>query len=431
MFTEDNRQDAECRGRISASARKASKIAPKPSVCSDGCQAVRITPLDAHAKRGPTGDRNRREAGRPNDAENGSETADMSGCSLFCSYQEVKSGNAGPQEASQILHKVLPDIEKVTRRKVGTLKLLDALRNHDPERADKLKNCGGHLAFRHWIDHGVNTLASASWCNMPRLCQACAHARGMRLARAAAEKAVTLLDDDRDLRPWLVTFTVKNGPDLAERLNHLLNSFSKGWERRKNFRSGKRPWTPVDAPEASIFSAEIKRGSGGRLWHPHLHCLWLVPKHVWKSVAFGQGRKLELESRDALRGEWHDITGDSSVVSCDYLRTGQDMDEGKPVDEQYVMTELFEVFKYMTKPGDDMKPADVVHAWQTAIGKRLVRSHGLFRGLVVPEALDDDPLDGPSWEIMMRWWDGAYRRVSQRFMEGTDHVGKSEAETVG
>lgn len=348
--------------------------------------------------------------------------------SAFCSYQEVKSPDEQSKNIHQFLPKVLPDIEKVTRRKVGTLKLLDALRNHDPERADKLKNCGGHLAFRHWIDHGVNTLASASWCNMPRLCQACAHARGMRLARAAAEKAVTLLDDDRDLRPWLVTFTVKNGPDLAERLNHILDSFSAGWRRREDHRRGKRSWTAFTAPEASIFSAEIKRGSGGRLWHPHLHCLWLVPKHVWKSVAFGQGRKLELQSRDALRREWFDITGDSSVVSCDYLRTGQDMDEGKPVDEQYVMTELFEVFKYMTKPGDDMKPADVVHAWQTAIGKRLVRSCGLFRGLVVPQSLDDDPLDGPSWEIMMRWWEGAYRRVSQRFMEGKQ---ADEANAVG
>lgn len=423
MFTEDNRQDAECRGRNSASARKALKPSPEPSVCSDGCEPVQNAFDATDAKRGPTGDREKREAGRPGDVDD-----PFSG---FCSYREVKSGNARPPEVTEILHKVKPDIDKVTRRKAGTLKIVDALRNQDPERAGKLTNCGGFLAFRHWLDHGVNTLTSANWCNMPRLCQACAHARGMKLARAAAEKAVALLDGDRDLRPWLVTFTVKNGPDLAERLNHILDSFSKGWERRKNFRAGKRAWTAFDAPEASIFSAEIKRGSGARLWHPHLHCLWLVPKSVWKSVAFGEGRKLELESLNAMRREWQDITGDSSVLSCDYLRTGQDMDEGQPVVQEHVMTELFEVFKYMTKPGDEMKPADVVHAWQTAIGKRLVRSHGSFRGLVVPDSLDDEPLDGASWEVMLRWWQGGYRRVSQRFMEGTDHVGKSQAETVG
>ena len=344
---------------------------------------------------------------------------------LFCSYQEVKSPHAQTKSANEILHKVKPDIEKVTRRKVDTLKIIDALKKCDLERAEKLRKCGGFLAFRHWLDHGKNTLTSANWCNMPRLCQACAHARGIRLARAAAEKAVLLLDGDRDLRPWLVTFTVKNGPDLAERLNHILDSFSAGWRRREKHRAGQRAWTAFTAPEGSIFSAEIKRGAGARLWHPHLHCLWLVPKTVWKSVAFGQGRKLELESLNAMRREWQDITGDSSVLSCDYLRTGQDMDEGQPVVEEHVMTELFEVFKYMTKPGDEMKPADVVHAWQTAVGKRLVRSCGLFRGLVVPDSLDDEPLDGPSWEIMMRWWQGGYRRVSQRFMEGTPDEAKS------
>ena len=428
MFTEDNRQDAECRGRISASARKASKNAPKPSVCSDGCQAVRITPLDAHAKRGPTGDRNRREAGRPNDAENGSETADVSGSSLLSSYMEVKSGSPSPDSEASAISKVLPDMEKAAVRKRSTLKVVGEVSKFETDRAAKLARCGGHIQMEYWCDHDRTTVKSANWCNMPRLCQACAHARGIKLAKASAEKVATALNEDRDLRPWLVTFTVKNGSDLAERLEHLLDGYSAGVQRAKDASKGKRRHSQFGHVQGAIISVEIKRGKAGG-WHPHVHCLWLVPASAWAWHEGKTGVELEPNAHRELCNEWHEITGDSYVVNAKPLETAQDMAKGEPVQNEYLVAELFEVFKYLTKPGET-SPKDVVHAWWVTVGKRLVRSYGKLRGLKVPEDLNDEPLTGDSFEIWFRWKQGRYQRTSVKFItrKESDHV---EAETVG
>ena len=344
--------------------------------------------------------------------------------SLLSSYMEVKSGTSKRLCEEAAICKVLPDMEKWSVRKTGTLRVVRELLRVDQDRADKLASCGGHVAMRYWIDHDRTTVQNATWCNMPRLCQACAHARGIKLAQQGAEKVAVALNDDRDLRPWLVTFTVKNGFDLADRLGHLLDGFSTGWQRRKDHEKGKRPWTPFCAPAGSIFSAEIKRGRQGG-WHPHLHCLWLVPASDWKWHSGKTGDELEPNEHRRLADEWHSITGDSYVVNAKPLKTAMDMEAGEPVNEEYLVAELFEVFKYLTKPGET-SPADVVHAWQTTIGKRLVRSHGCVRGLQIPEVLNDEPLGGPAWEVWFRWWQGRYQRSGTKFVEGTqEHVERS------
>jgi hypothetical protein len=226
-----------------------------------------------------------------------------------------------------------------------------------------------------------------------------------------------VLGDNPHLRPWLGTFTVKNGPDLLERIKHLLQGFGRLWQRRKDFLRGKGPCTPFVGVEGSIASVEIKRGANSKLWHPHIHCLLLVPRSVWKSVAFGQaGRVLEYSVFNSMRDEWLNVTGDSDDVRFDELKTAADMDAAQPVVVEHLTVEFFELFKYLTKPGS-LVPADVVHAWWVTQGMHLVRSHGLVRGLKVPEASSDDPLDGPSWAIFFKWLRGQYVRTGQIFIK--------------
>lgn len=343
------------------------------------------------------------------------------GSSFLSSYMEVNSGTSVRlcvQSAVTALDKIQPDLAKSESRKRGTLRIVEPLARHDSDRAEKLANCGGAVAFRYWIDHDRTTLHRANWCNMSRLCQACAHARGIKLAKQAAAKVSHVLDDDRDLRPWLVTFTVKNGHDLPERLRHLLDGFSKGWQRRKNFEKGKRQRSAFNAAVGSIYSAEIKRGKNGGLWHPHLHCLWLVSNSAtWRWESGKTGIQLDANSHRQLCDEWYEITGDSYVINAKPLKTALDMAAGEPVREDYLTAELFEVFKYLTKPSET-QPADVVEAWRVTQGKRLVRSHGNLVGLKIPDTLDGELLGGDAWEFWLRWRQGRYQRDNVNFVPG-------------
>ena len=342
------------------------------------------------------------------------------GLRLLSSYMEVKSGTRVrlcDQNSDLAESKVLSDVTKFGTRKSGTLRIVGPLARYDTDRAAKLSKCGGAIAFRYWFDHDRSTMHTANFCNMPRLCQCCAHARGIKLSKNAAEKVSHILNDDRDLRPWLATFTVKNGPDLAERLEHLTSSFGKGWQRRKNHEKGKRHWSAFNAVAGSIYSVEIKRGKNSGQWHVHLHCLFLVPASVWRWEEGKTGLQLEANAHRQLCNEWHEITGDSYVINAKPLRSAVDMASGEPVRVDYLTTELFEVFKYLTKPSETL-PADVVEAWFVTQGKRLVRSHGNLVGLKMPETLNDEPLDGDSLELWYRWREGRYQRETVKFVPG-------------
>lgn len=333
------------------------------------------------------------------------ETAPEKAPPLKSSYKEVKSGTEASGRDAQA-----EELAKTWgQRKRSSARVARVLAKVDHARSRKLTGCGCLTQFQHWINHDKTTVSMHTWCNMPRLCQACAHARGVQLAKIAARRAMVLLAGNPKLRPWLVTFTVKNGPDLAERLKHLIRSFSAGWQRRKDLIKGRRGWTEFAAPEGVIYSIEIKRGKGSGQWHVHMHCLYLVPEDVWQWERHESGYRLAGDTHARLSREWFEITKDSMVVNAKPLRTSIDLSHGIAATPEHLMVELFEVFKYLTKPGET-KPGDTVHAWWTTQSRRLVRSYGSLVGIDLPKNLNEDPLDGPSWLAWYRWSNGSYRR---------------------
>jgi hypothetical protein len=171
----------------------------------------------------------------------------------------------------------------------------------------------------------------------------------------------------------LITLTVKDGHDLAERFNHLHASQRELWKRKQRGRG-----CVLDGVEGAVWSYEVKRGSGSGQWHPHLHMIALA----------------EVEpSQERLRREWHEITGDSFM--CDVRPI-----EGDPVEG------FMEVFKF-----SDQETADTWHAYSVLKGKRLLGSAGAFRGIEVPDSLLDEPLENlPFVELFFLYYrkKGAY-----------------------
>ena len=57
----------------------------------------------------------------------------------------------------------------------------------------------------------------------------------LRAVTRYVQRIDEVLTQNRKLKPVLITLTVKNGSDLRERADHLLNAFRKLLERRRDF----------------------------------------------------------------------------------------------------------------------------------------------------------------------------------------------------
>lgn len=228
---------------------------------------------------------------------------------------------------------------------------------------ERLRQCGDYLVFRHYWTVDQVKLHGARLCMQHLICPLCAIRRGAKALKAYLDRWELIRAEKPALRPFLVTLTVKDGPDLAERFQHLKRSQRELWMRKHR---GRGSW--LDDVAGAVWSYEIKRGSGSGLWHPHLHMI---------ALAENQPDQVELSR------EWRDITGDSFIVDV------------RPISSEDPATGFIEVFKYAVK-FSDQPHADTLHAYLTLRGKRLLASAGCFRGVPEPEGLLDDheALDG-------------------------------------
>ena len=175
----------------------------------------------------------------------------------------------------------------------------------------------------------------------------------------------------------MVTLTVKDGPDLKERFNHLQKSV-RYLHKKRHLKKRK---AEAKKALAAAWSYEIKRGKNSGLWHPHTHAVWLCE---------------EAPDQNELSKEWERITGDSYIV---------DVREITPSDP---VTGFIEVFKYAVK-FSDQPDQDTWECYLTLSGKRLIGSFGLFYGIPEPDELNDDPLEGlPYIERFYDFINGAY-----------------------
>lgn len=181
-----------------------------------------------------------------------------------------------------------------------------------------------------------------------------------------------------NLTPYLVTLTVKNGPDLEERYNHLVTSLQKLTRARNRAKSGSRNKTEFTKIAAAVGSYEFTNKGNG--WHPHVHIMSLCSTEI---------------DQQELSREWHAATGDSFIV--DVRRMGEDGN---------IIKAFAEVFKYALK-FSDLNPGQHIEAATKLNGRRLLFSIGFFRGTVVPESLLDEPLDDlPFYDLFYQYIDG-------------------------
>jgi hypothetical protein len=247
--------------------------------------------------------------------------------------------------------------------------------------AKKIGLCGEWLLFRHYFTVDKYRLMGGYFCKQHLLCALCALRRGAKALKAYLDRFNAIMAANPGLRASMITLTVKNGEDLAERFEHLragvqrLNQRRKDAKRARGFRS---EWAKI---YGLVGTYEVKTGKNSGLWHPHTHMICLHKEEI---------------SKEALADEWFEITGDSHQVDVQQLRHPEDPAQ-----------DFVEVFKYAIK-FSTMESENVVHAWKILKRKRLMFSAGLFRGVQVPEELTDEPIDGlPYVELLYKYLPGA------------------------
>ena len=248
--------------------------------------------------------------------------------------------------------------------------------------AKRVLSCGDYLVFRHYFTVDQVKLHGASLCMKHLLCPLCAIRRGSKALKSYLDRWEVIRAEKPALKPFLVTLTVKDGPDLAERFQHLHKGQRELWMRKHRARG-----SVLDGVVGAVWSYEIKRGNGSGLWHPHLHMIALAEHQP---------------DQQKLSAEWHNITGDSFIVDV------------RPISQDNPAEGFMEVFKYAVK-FSDQPPADTLQAWLTLKGKRLLASAGCFRGVPEPEDLMDDEealADLPFATLFYRFMQGRYAITS-------------------
>jgi hypothetical protein len=194
------------------------------------------------------------------------------------------------------------------------------------------------------------------------------------------------LRQNRKLKPVLLTLTVANGSDLAERQKHLMDAFRTLIKRRQDWLKKGRGYNEFCKLLGGFYSYENTYNEKTGEWHPHLHIFGVLENWI---------------DQEALSETWHEITLDSYIVDIRRVRKHKKLGYGEAIAE---------VCKYALKFGD----LSVEKTWEAymvlkgdrKVGLRLSGSFGLLRGVKMDdEATTDDDLqeDLPYLEMLYKF----------------------------
>ena len=291
-------------------------------------------------------------------------------------FDETDKLNARLERYSNAKHRALENLNYLNA--VNPPSPIAAVRYE--KAAALLASCGNYLLFRDYYTVGKVRLHSASFCKQHLICPLCAIRRGAKSLKAYSDRFKLLNAQNPSWRLSMITLTVKNGDDLAERFKHLQKAVQRIFKHRRKALNESKSRTEWRKVHGYVGTYEFTNKGNG--WHPHAHIMCLHS---------------ETFDYKALKAEWLEITGDSHVLNVTAAKHPKEPE-----------LDFLEVFKYAVK-FSDLSPEDNIRAWEILQGRRLLFSGGAFRGVVVPDDLADADLDDlPYIELIYRYTSYGY-----------------------
>lgn len=274
----------------------------------------------------------------------------------------------------------------------------------------RLRQCGKQIHFRY-ENNNPSHVHAAYFCQLPKLCTLCAIRRASRLTERYETRLAVCNREHPGLWAYDLTLTVKNGPNLAERLDHIRQALRAELVAAREWNKGQRRRSrPAFHPfVGGVYTLEITRRETG--WHPHIHGIYLAD--AWPCV-------------DTIRAAWLKRTGDSHVFRLNSLgKLGEALETPSKSDTRQTTKSrgaLMEVFKYTISPDREMTPADRLAVAEVLRKAKAAQPWGVLRGLPDDEDLDDDApeLDSPDALDFYAYWCEARKRYELGRMRDAD-----------
>lgn len=270
--------------------------------------------------------------------------------------------------------------------------------------AQKLLTCGNFLLFKNFYTINEVKLSKFIACSQHLLCPFCAGIRASKAIQKYTERVDEVLKKNRKLKPVLITFTVKNGSDLAKTSAHLMKSFRTLMERRRDYLKKGRGFNEFCKINGAMYSYENTFNNETKEWNVHLHMFALLDDWIIQSE---------------LSEYWHSITGDSYVVDIRRIKKEKGLGYSKAAAE---------VCKYALKFGD-LSVENTWEAFKALKGKRLSGAFGSLYGVKIPENLADElpeDKDLPYLEMLYKF---VYGKQSYYDLSMTRHVEPKNKDT--
>ncbi len=312
------------------------------------------------------------------------------------------------------------------------------------EKIDKIKSCCSIVELNAEYkknDEGshdqILSVSNGNFCKQHTVCPVCADRsqsrRRARFNEPIKQQAALVKEGKR--YAYIVTYTIKDGKHLSERLEALKEARMRwrkmGQKRKDNFSGGESRKI-----KAGLSTIEIKRGKNSDLWHVHAHELLFTDEKLDYQI-YDPILKKELHKKYGLNipkeklisaaietVSFNDDIVPVSKVSKEWLRCtdGESISiDVSPMShvpknvsmkkkrklasmtfEQSIAYQAKEVIKYMSKLNEN-SASDVLEIITDTYNKRMVSTYGEFRSVPGDDYRTEEFQEKEKYVIV---WDG-------------------------
>lgn len=266
------------------------------------------------------------------------------------------------------------------------------------QKIDNQSQCGSLLILDYDIKKPIDDMnvVQSNFCGNKDTCTLCASRNQYKKRQKYVPKIKEV--NKRSKYAYFITYTIKNGNNLNERLQHLrtsLEQFRKlGQKRNGFFDSGE-----YSKVHAGILGIEAKKGRNSGSWHVHGHGIFFTDEKldyslyntdrmddysysIWqkkrrtkeekdhlvryaKNIITYNGKKIAMSK---ISMEWYRCTGDS--INMHVKKINRDPVTGE-IDERQIV----EALKYATKPNAN-NPIDFLEISDAFYNRRTLSTYG-------------------------------------------------------